>query len=379
MDNGVLALRGPEGEFRYQPLDDRGLRYEIFLSPKRAQTFRRLPSAERGRYLTVPANLPARIRSLAEEWARPAQTPHDRARAIEQHLRTEYRYDLASPSGRDPQPLDHFLFESKRGHCEFYSTAMAIMLRTLNVPTRNVTGFVGGTYNRFGRFYAVRQGDAHSWVEVFLDEQGWVTFDPTPPADSAPKSDVDGFLARLRELLEATSQRWDQHVVRYDFNQQLSIVQRFTSRYKKTGTILPQGTSPVRVIVGFAFMAAGVGLAIWWFRRKRSHGLRAARGGEMRSPSASLAITLYETLDSAMTSQGIARGPSMPPLRHARNLAVQAHPLSREIIELTETYLEARFGGLALSEEQRRDFERRVSAIRHADLRAQRLASEQMA
>jgi transglutaminase-like putative cysteine protease len=63
---------------------------------------------------------------------------------------------------------------------------MAVMLRTLGVPTRNVTGFVGGTYNRFGKFYAVRQGDAHSWVEVFIDEAGWMTFDPTPPADAAP-------------------------------------------------------------------------------------------------------------------------------------------------------------------------------------------------
>ena len=84
--------------------------------------------------------------------------------------RTGYRYDLGSPSGKSKQPLDDFLFESKRGHCEFYSTAMAVMLRAVGVPTRNVTGFIGGSYNRFGKFYAVRQGDAHSWVEVFIDD-----------------------------------------------------------------------------------------------------------------------------------------------------------------------------------------------------------------
>ena len=64
--------------------------------------------------------------------------------------------------GGKPQPLDHFLFESKRGHCEFFSTAMAMMLRELGIPSRNVTGFVGGTYNRVSRSYTVRQGDAHS-------------------------------------------------------------------------------------------------------------------------------------------------------------------------------------------------------------------------
>src|SRR6185369_9910820 len=134
--------------------------------------------------LQLPESMPDRIHELAEIWVRGLATPLARARAIENHLRTEYRYDLASPSGKDPQPLDHFLFESKRGHCEFYSTAMAIMLRTLEVPTRNVTGFVGGSYNRFGKFYAVRQGDAHSWVEAWIDEYGWLTFDPTPPADA---------------------------------------------------------------------------------------------------------------------------------------------------------------------------------------------------
>ncbi|KYF50993.1 hypothetical protein BE08_39360, partial [Sorangium cellulosum] len=112
---------------------------------------------------------------------------------------------------------------------------MAILLRAVDVPTRNVTGFVGGTYNRFGRFYAVRQGDAHSWVEVYLDGEGWMTFDPTPPADAAPKSELVGVWAYLRDFIEATSQRWDRHVVGYDLNQQVSLLQTLTSRYRRSG------------------------------------------------------------------------------------------------------------------------------------------------
>ena len=94
-------------------------------------------------------------------------------------------YDFSFPkSGGKPNPVEHFLFDSKRGHCEFFSTTMALMLREIGIPSRNVTGFVGGTYNRFGRYYAVREGDAHSWVEAYLDDpiRGWVTFDPTPTA-----------------------------------------------------------------------------------------------------------------------------------------------------------------------------------------------------
>src|SRR5262249_22182081 len=151
VDITVAASRGPEGEFRYQPFDDRGLKYDVFLSRQGRLAFRSLPAAERGRYLKVPADLPPRIKKLAEQWTHGMTTALEKANAIESHLHAEYRYDLASPSGRAKQPLDDFLFESKRGHCEFYSTAMAIMLRTLDVPTRNVTGFIGGTFNRFGR------------------------------------------------------------------------------------------------------------------------------------------------------------------------------------------------------------------------------------
>src|SRR5690606_23943302 len=114
---------------------------------------------------------------------------------------------LESPSGAASNPLEHFLFESRRGHCEFYSTGMAVMLRTLGVPSRNVTGFIGGTWNRFGRFYAVRQGDAHSWVEVFLPDVGWTRFDPTPASPAAPVAEIHGFAAFLRDVIEAAGER----------------------------------------------------------------------------------------------------------------------------------------------------------------------------
>lgn len=370
-----VAYRGPEGELRYQPLDDRGLKYDIFLSRKKAPTFQRLGANDRGRYLTVPSNMPERIKVLAEDWTRAAKTPLERAQAVESHLRTEYRYDLASPSGRDKQPLDHFLFESKRGHCEFYSTAMAIMLRTVGVPTRNVTGFIGGTWNRFGRFYAVRQGDAHSWVEVYLDGQGWLTFDPTPPADAAPKSELGGAWAYMRDFIEATSQRWDRHVVGYDLNQQVNLLQSLTTRYRKGESLLPATWPRPRLFPLLGLSAAlTAALAVTWLRRRRRQQSASRDALTPRSPSAVLATSLYEMLDAAMGAQGIARTPGTPPLRHAESVAALDHPLAEEILALTMVYLQARFGGVTISDEERRNFERRVKALRTADLRARREA-----
>jgi transglutaminase-like putative cysteine protease len=376
LEPAAVAYRGPEGELRYQPLDDRGLKYDIFLSRKRLPTFQRLGQNERGRYLSLPSNMPARIRTLAEDWTRAAKTPLEKAKAIESHLRTEYRYDLASPSGKDKQPLDHFLFESKRGHCEFYSTAMAVMLRTVDVPTRNVTGFIGGTWNRFGRFYAVRQGDAHSWVEVHLENQGWMTFDPTPPADSAPRSEIGGVWAYLRDFIEATSQRWDRHVVGYDLNQQVSLLQALTSRYKRGESLMPGRWSTPRLWLFFGLgVAAASGFAVWWLRRRVKRGQEARGAAPARSPSAVLATALYEMLDGAMGAQGLTRAPGTPPLRHAEAVAALDHPLSAEILALTQVYIRARFGGVPISEEERRDFERRVKALRATDLRARQDAA----
>ncbi|AUX27045.1 hypothetical protein SOCEGT47_076240 [Sorangium cellulosum] len=370
IDTSTVAHRGPEGELRYHPVDDRGLVYDVFLSRKRAPTFQRLAPTERRRYLALPEDLPPRIVELAGAWTHGLERPVEMARAIEARLRAEYRYDLASPSGKSPQPLDHFLFESKRGHCEFYSTAMAILLRAVDVPARNVTGFIGGTYNRFGRFYAVRQGDAHSWVEVYIDGEGWLTFDPTPPADAAPKSELVGVWAYLRDFIEATSQRWDRHVVGYDLNQQVSLFQTLTSRYRRSSA----GGEPALprqqlLAVAAIALAAGGGLLYWRFRRGR----RARDDGGVeagRNPSAILATALYESLEAAMLAQGIPRPPGTPPLRHAETLELAAHPLAREILTLTQVYLRARFGGETLTEEDSRDFERRIKALRSADLRA---------
>jgi transglutaminase-like putative cysteine protease/uncharacterized membrane protein len=360
----IRALRGPEGELRYQPIDDRGLKYDVFLSRRNLPAFQRLPAAERAHYLTVPADLPPRIQKLAEDWTRGAESPLEKARAIEKHLRTEFRYDLGSPSGRAKQPLDDFLFESKRGHCEFYSTAMAVMLRTVRVPTRNVTGFIGGTYNRFGRFYAVRQGDAHSWVEVFIDDVGWLTFDPTPPADAAPKSELGGFWAYLRDLLEATSQRWERNVVGYDLNQQVSLFQALTSR--RGGATAsrkwsrPRPAAAVIVVV----VAAGAAFVYLYVRRRRRRQPGAGPDGSVRSASALLATELYERLDAVMGQKGIPRAPGVPPLRHAEALQALDHPLADEIHELTDIYLRARFGGEVITEEIRKSFEDRVKVVR---------------
>jgi protein-glutamine gamma-glutamyltransferase len=128
-----------------------------------------------------------RVYRLAREWTAGEATPYDAVKAIETRLQDEDEYTYAERVPTRPIPLDGFLFEERRGYCQQFSGAMALMLRMIGVPARVAAGFSPGSYNRDTGEYRVRDLDAHSWVEVYFTGIGWVPFDPTPiraPAES---------------------------------------------------------------------------------------------------------------------------------------------------------------------------------------------------
>jgi protein-glutamine gamma-glutamyltransferase len=372
LGEAVTLQRAAEDELRYAGSDGRGLRYDVYLAGEREGLVEPLSATDRPRYMTLPPGLSKRIADLAHTWTDGLRTPQEKAAAIEDHLHREYTYDLHSPSSGTPEPVDHFLFESHRGHCEFFSTAMALMLRTIGIPSRNVTGFVGGTWNRFGRYYAVREGDAHSWVEAFLDDPvrpTWRTFDPTPPGGAQPLEPPGGVYYYVRDFIEALSQRWDTYVVGYDLRRQVHIFEELSHRYERMRSKAGVDRGPLDAVTRAPVVATGalvcLGAAyILWRRRRRG---RAPDGdGPKRTNDSRLdaAAALYRALETALQLQGISRSPSVPPLRHAEELKSRSHPLADEVLSLTQVYLETRFGGAALTESTRRSFERRVRVIR---------------
>jgi transglutaminase-like putative cysteine protease len=365
----------PEGVLRYRSASQRGLRYDVSLAGPDDPRPSEMGQLDRLRYLSLPKLAP-RIATLAETWTAGAATNVERARRIESKLRTGYKYDLDSPSGGAKNPLEDFLFVSKRGHCEFYSTAMAVMLRSVGVPARNVTGFVGGTFNRFSRSYVVRQGDAHSWVEAWVDGLGWMRFDPTPPADAAPRSELTGALAIVRDLVEAMGQRWSQHVVGYDLRQQIGLYQQLKERYQRAMPEHPFARSlfesPRRlVLVLLALAGLAFGLRVLWKRRRGREPKRERPDEERRAHEAA---ELYRALEAVLTVRGLSRPIGMPPLTHARALADLGHPLGREAVELTELYLAYRFGGEPLDPDARRAYLERLKILRNQPLERARAA-----
>ena len=175
----------------------------------------------RATYLQLPHSLDPRIPELARQITRLENNAFDKSVALEYYLQHNFSYtlNLTGKSGRDP--LARFLFETRAGHCEYFASAMAVMLRTLGIPSREVNGFLPGEFNDVGGDYIVRASDAHSWVEAYFPGDGWITFDPTPPGQDSDS----GLFSRLGMYLDWLQLNWNEWVINYDFSHQTLLAQ----------------------------------------------------------------------------------------------------------------------------------------------------------
>ena len=177
--------------------------------------------------LQPPNKLDHRIVQLAHEITRNSPNAYDKARAIETYFKTGFHYTLDLKSAGD-DPLSEFLFETREGHCEYFATAMTVMLRTLDIPARIVNGFQMGEYNELNGMYTVRESDAHSWVEAYFPRSGsWIEFDPTPAAgiNDYTQGGLLGHLkGQLRRYTDALEVFWLNYIVTLDSDEQASIM-----------------------------------------------------------------------------------------------------------------------------------------------------------
>ena len=230
-DVGLLLRDGSENLYAPRP-SYRKLRYSVVSDPIRPDPanisdLRPMPPEILKTYTQVPPEDP-RIEELAKQATGKAKDKYAKALALEQYLRTNYAYSLrlrGNPNSKDP--LAMFLFETRSGHCEYFASAMAIMLRQLGIPARLVNGFQIGQYNRLGNSWTVRQYDAHSWVEAYFPPYGWIEFDPTPPQSEHPKA---GFLSAMHNLADAIDLWWWDGIVNYDFSKQSLVINHLRIR-----------------------------------------------------------------------------------------------------------------------------------------------------
>jgi transglutaminase-like putative cysteine protease len=317
------------------------------------------------RYLQLPDKLDPRIGPLATTIILHANASnrYDAAKAIESYLQREYPYTLEmKASGSDP--LADFLFNVKTGHCEYFATAMAILLRTHGIAARLVNGFTPGEYNDAAGAYTVRQFNAHSWVEVYFPETGaWVTFDPTPPAGRTEPVRT-GFTAQLQKYGEALELLWFQYVVGYDKQEQRSLATSIQHRVFDYGRFVSSMLNTMSSYLNRDVLAVAAGVTafvltlllvifgkrVWrWTRR----GFVDSSGDERAFSN----VQFYERLISLMEQRGVARDKHLTPLEFANTLR------SNEAMVITRAYNRVRFGGQKLSAVERKEVERALFAL----------------
>ena len=319
-------------------------------------------------YLQVPDDLDPRIRDLASEVTKDTRNRFDAARAIETYLQTQFGYTLEQKSGGD-QPLADFLFNVREGHCEYFATAMAVMLRTQGIATRVVNGFQRGDYNETADVFVVRQRNAHSWVEVYFPgEDAWVTFDPTPAAGQDLTGGSGGLSRSLSNYLDALETYWIQYFVAYDSAEQRSLftsIRRGVVSYgKQTSSFIDVGRDElvawwndvrgdsgfegsVKAIgYGIAFLAAGIILVIvfvWLYRRIVKLTLWSRLREFLFGRQGASVVEFYERMLAVLASKGMVREPHQTPLEFAYAVGMP------EAVGITEKYNRVRFGEKRLS------------------------------
>jgi len=315
------------------------------------------PPALRETYLQLPP-LDPRIRALGEKITSGSNNEYDKAVSLEHYLISHYVYtlDLTGPPTTDP--LAQFLFVRRSGNCEYFASAMAVMLRTIGVPARYVTGFLPGEYNDVGGDYIVRESDAHAWVEVFFPDYGWITFDPTPPGSDQRH----GLLDRLNRYWDWFQFAWGEWVINYDFAHQLTLGQNLQKSSRNWGdwarsmyrekerAAMDRLLALDHRLEASKYSLPGMLiflLATLFVLRGRSlihyaaagWSLRARRSGNV---TAGLAALEYQEMLRLLEKGGWKKSPSETALEFVS--AIPEGALSEPVAQLTELYQAARFG-----------------------------------
>jgi protein-glutamine gamma-glutamyltransferase len=310
-------------------------------------------------YLRLPA-LDPRVSRLAAQITSSAGNEFDKAAAVENYLKTRFGYTLELPPSAVKDPIANFLFERKQGHCEYFASAMAVMLRTLGIPSRVITGFRSDEFNDLTANYVVRAKDAHAWVEAYFPGSGWHTFDPTPAGASGTPQGWE----RLALYIDAMSSFWRDWVVSYDTSHQYALGQaafsgtrglwdrtRAWARQHYDSMLQwarhsqdrvehsPRRWAVVAVVIAFVFLLLGnIGRIVRGLHEKwlRAH--------PERSPEQAAAMW-YRRMSRVLARRGVEKPAAQTPQEFVKK--IKDSRLREPVARFTDAYESARFGDSA--------------------------------
>jgi len=325
-------------------------------------------NAEPGRYelqsaLRLPVGTNPRSAELAAKMRSAAPDERAYISAVLGMFRNQNFYYTTTPPLLSRQdPVDDFLFSTRAGFCEHYASSFAVLMRAAGIPARVVTGYLGGELNTVGNYLTVRQADAHAWVEVWLNDDGWVRVDPTGAVSPArietgvaaavPQNETlplllrgeYPWLRRARMTWDAAANSWNQAVLGYTQDRQRQLMRHIG---------IDDATWKSMVMV----MLAVAGAITLILAALMLHKLRAARPDPV--------VAAYARFCALLARRGVARHLSEGPAAF-RKRAIAAHPaLAAPISSISSLYIRLRYGASPDAEDVIR-LRREVAALRHS-------------
>ena len=259
----------------------------------------------------------------------------ERARLIEAHLLSNFRYEIGTPELSRLAPIDDFIFNRKEGHCERFAAAMALFLRMQGIPSRVVIGYVPTTRNLFTGRLQVRFRDAHSWAEGYVAGQGWVAFDPTPgpPAD-ATSSD-------FKDMLDALDFAWYSYVVNFNGFAQKELMAGSASVLRRVPPSVWQVFTWMMIILLVSSTAIRFGKYRRWQWRL------------LPRPSARVAQSVvrhhYDRMLNIIAGKGLKKDEPATPLEFVSLVGKKSEPLREEVAVVTENFCKTFYGEKTLT------------------------------
>lgn len=299
-------------------------------------------------YLQLPGFLDPAVHALADSLAAGLPTRYDQVIGLVRWFQNSFDYTTELPATPLEASIEHFLFERRAGHCEYFSTGLAVLLRSLDIPARVVNGFLGGRWNEVGGYLQVTGNQAHAWVEVWFPGLGWVPFDATPPGEIGAAAGTGRF-AGARALLDGIQHRWNRWVLDYSGSRQAALLERTAGLLRtgeesgpdpdgQGGSSRPPGVGVWPLLLLGALLLTGVaGAGVVVLRAVRRH---SPGHGRHRPVS-----RIWIGLQRAATRAGFDQ-PGQTSV-HGLLEAAEAvgHPASAELRRAAGLYLRLRFSG----------------------------------
>lgn len=325
-----VSWQGSVRVSRYWPSDNNT--YEYWTDLKKVQE---ADDRETASCLQNPG-LSARTVKFITDATSGAAGEYEKARALEKYFRNNFTYEIGTYDLNRLNPLEDFIFNGKRGHCERFASALSLLLRQIGIPSRIAIGFVPAEKNEIGGFYNVRDTHAHAWVEAYFPGRGWTILDATPVSDRLLQPPAGGFALTMRDWIEFL---WYQKIVGFTSNDQTAIY-KFAAENIDMGMEKISRNSGIAILLisGLLILIGGL-LLLGRYSARRAYRMESITAAEV------YADHFYRDLLRELASAGIRRNPCETPGEIFRKASAKIPSASQEIAFITDEFCKIRYGG----------------------------------